>query len=204
MPIGGLIRAAINPTNLAAFAFGGPAGFMAAAAKTLITQIGMNAIQQLGQQLGVPQSMIDMAQASFAASTGMPNIARQEIRQAVSGLAEQFDLSPMQQGELQRAATQDLNNFISTLSESQEAREARAGGGRQGGNWLMALAEALGEKLDGMADELGDMAESLSKDDPSMTAKFGALSQQFGMMFNATSTAIKSIGEAMSNMARKQ
>ncbi|MBX7482742.1 hypothetical protein [Qipengyuania qiaonensis] len=204
MPIGGLIRAAINPTNLAMMALGGPAGFAAIATRTLVSQIGMNTIQQLGQSLGLPQSMIDMAQASFAASAGMPGLARQEVGQAVSGLADQFNLSPMQQGQLQRAAMDDLNNFVSSLSESREMKEARAGGSRGGGGWLMAIAETLGKELDQMAGDLETMAGNLSKDDPSETARFGALSQQFGMMFNATSTAIKAIGEAMSNMARKQ
>lgn len=199
----GVMGAVLNPVNLAQVAMG-PAGWASLATRTLVSQVAVNAIQQLGQRLGLPQPMIDMAQAQFAASAGMNGLARQNVREAVQGLSEQFNLSPMQQGDLQRAATQDLNNFISSLSESKEMKEAKAGGKSAGGNWLMALAETLGKKLDKMAGDLEDMAGKLSKDDPSLTAKFGALSQQFGMLFNATNTAIKAIGEAMGNMARKQ
>ncbi|WP_281253065.1 hypothetical protein [Sphingomonas spermidinifaciens] len=44
----------------------------------------------------------------------------------------------------------------------------------------------------------------MTKDDPKASAEFSVVSQQLSMLMNATSNAIKTVGEAMSNTARKQ
>lgn len=195
--------AGLNPMSIVATSVLGPFGPVAAQLTgQLASAIGQQIIQQLGQQLGVPQSAIDLAQGAFAGSMGDVRGQFTNVGDAVEQLGQFYGASPAQIGDVQREMEQAIDDFVSQLSEGRESREARAGGGR--GGWLMAIAETLGRELDKMADDLSDMAGQLSKDDPSMTAKFGALSQQFGMMFNATSTAIKAIGEAMSGMARKQ
>ena len=67
-----------------------------------------------------------------------------------------------------------------------------------------AQAKALGEELDRLGQDMQSRAESLKGDDASASAEFGVVSQQFSMLMNATNNAIKTIGEAMSNTARKQ
>jgi hypothetical protein len=47
------------------------------------------------------------------------------------------------------------------------------------------------------------MANQITDKTPSLTAKFGAKSQEFGIMMNAATNAIKTIGEAQANSARK-
>jgi hypothetical protein len=81
-----------------------------------------------------------------------------------------------------------------------------SGGAGAGGaaGWLRAMAEALGKKLDELADEMTEAAENIDKEDPSTSVRFQVISQQFGIVMNAASTAIKSVGEGMTSMARKQ
>ncbi len=204
MNIGGLLRSVINPVNLVQIAMG-PAGWAGLAMRTIGAQIGMNLIQQLGQKIGLPQPMIDMAQSAFASSAGMPGLARQNMQEAIQGIAQQFGLGFRDIASLERAAREDVDNGLNSLlaanSESQEQREARAS---RGGSWLMAIAETLGRKLDAKASKLEGMASKLDDDKPSATAKFSAESQRFSMLFNSTNTAIKTIGEAMSRSANKQ
>jgi hypothetical protein len=62
----------------------------------------MNLIQRLGQQIGLPQPMIDLAQSAFANSVGQPGLMRQNIGEAVRGFAQQMDLRPSEAGQLRR------------------------------------------------------------------------------------------------------
>lgn len=189
----------LNPVNLLATAALGPLGGIASQLiSQLASSIGQQIIQQLGESLGMPQSTIDFAQGAFAGSMGDASGAQMNFNEAIEALGSQFGASPTQIGQAQNDVQSAIDDFVGGLSEGEESKQARSGG------WLMAIATQLGKELDKMADDLEGMAGQLSKDDPSMTAQFGALSQQFGMMFNATSTAIKAIGEAMSGMARKQ
>lgn len=203
MGIGSIFSNVINPSSIAMLA-AGPAGWATLAAQSLMSAVGQQIIQQLGDQLGVPQSMIDLAQAQFAGSMGDFQGVRTNLNEAIEGFAGPMNAGPAQTGAAQSQMNDAVNNLVADLAESREAKEAKAGGAAGAGGWLMAIATTLGRELDQMAGDLEQMAGQLSKDDPSMTAQFGALSQQFGMMFNATSTAIKAIGEAMSGMARKQ
>jgi hypothetical protein len=80
------------------------------------------------------------------------------------------------------------------------------------GNWLVALAQALGAKsgehlkeMVKLGEQMGDMN---SKKDPEkyaeVQAMFQAESKIFGMFQEAISTMLKSIGEGLSSVARKQ
>jgi hypothetical protein len=80
------------------------------------------------------------------------------------------------------------------------------------GNWLVVLASALGkqagEHLKAMVDLGKEMGGMDSKENPEefaqMQAEFQAESQMFKMFQEAISTMIKSIGEGLSSVARKQ
>jgi len=47
------------------------------------------------------------------------------------------------------------------------------------------------------------MADQVTDKNPSMTTKFGAKSQEFSILMNSATNAIKTIGEGLSNSARK-
>ena len=128
--------------------------------------------------------------------------ASRNLSEAVQGAGNLFNADPSQVGQAERELQDVLNQQAASLAESREAREARASGGAR--SWLMALAQALGEKLDAKAAEVSSLADQITDDSPSITAKFGAASQEFNVLMNAATTAIKTLGEAMAGMARKQ
>lgn len=111
--------------------------------------------------------------------------------------------SPSEIGAAQRDSQQTLQDIQNELAQSDDVKAARAGNGKAPG-WLMAMAQMLGAKMDEMSNELTAMAKEISGGAASKGSEFTALSMQFNMLMNAASTSIKTIGEAMSNMARKQ
>jgi uncharacterized protein YukE len=199
-----------NPISLLATSMLGPiGGIVAQLAQQLISQVGQQLIQQLGQQLNLPQSAIDMAQGAFTSSIGDFQGSAQNLDEAIEQLGAEMGASPADIGGAQRDFQNMIRDIVSQMSESEEFKEAKASRGGRGGvpgapGWLMAMAKVLGEKLDKLADDMEQRAEAISEKDPSSSAEFGVVSQQFSMLMNATNNAIKTIGEALSNMARKQ
>lgn len=190
----------VNPTNVA-LAMTGPTGWLAIAGKTLLSSVGNQLIQNLGQDLGLPQSVIGMAQGVFAAYMGDDQGAIQDVTGAAQDFAQTLGASPVDQGNFASDINKALGNASASIAGGEEMKEARAGG--KGGSWLMALAEALGQKLDKMADDMNSMASQISDDKPSLTTLFSAKSQEFGILMNAATTAIKTIGDGLSAAARK-
>jgi hypothetical protein len=190
----------MNPTNVA-LAMTGPTGWAAIAAKTLMSSVGNQLIQNLGQDLGLPQSVISMAQGAFSAYMGDEQGAAQDVTSAAQNFAQTMGASPVDQGNFSSDINKALGNASASIAGGEEMKEARAGG--KGGSWLMALAEALGQKLDKMADDMNSMASQISDDKPSLTTLFSAKSQEFGILMNAATTAIKTIGDGLSAAARK-
>jgi len=91
------------------------------------------------------------------------------------------------------------------MSESDDFKDAKASRGRNGAQgWLMAMAKVLGQQLDDLGREMTNMASRITRDTPGLSAEFGVVSQQFGMLMNATNNAIKTAGEAMGKMASRQ
>lgn len=215
MPFNRIMGSVVNPINLAQIAMG-PAGWASLALRTIGSQIAMNAIQQLGQQLGLPQWSIDMVQANFASSIGMPGLARQEINQAVRGVADQFNLSPRDEAGLQQAAQFDVRDFMQQMERAIE-RGRTAGEGRSrsaaagGGSILEIIAEAMISAMHNKVGEMQDLARQMDNvkhqkgktDSVEINTKLQVATQEFSMMMNATNNMIKTIGEGLSTMARK-
>jgi hypothetical protein len=201
--VSSLLKSFINPATLMQLAMG-PAGWASLVAKTVMSAIGQQLIQKLGEQLGLPQSIIGLAQTAFSAASGTSGMPS-SVGGAVAQLAQQFSLSPTDQGSIQRQLDDTVNNMASSLSQSKEFKEARAGGGK---SWLMAIAEALGKQADKLSNELQVMSDKLGSGSKESQAsdnlKFGAKSQEFSQFFNAANTVIKTIGEALGTGSRKQ
>ena len=197
--LGGILKSVINPATLMQLAMG-PAGWASIAMKAVISAVGQQVIQQLGQQLGLPQSIISLAQNAFSAASG-----GQGAPSSIPQLAAQFGLSAMQEGQLQRSVDNAVNDMVSSLGEGKDFKEAKSTGGK---SWIMAIAEALGKQADKLAKEMDDMSAKLGSGDEKSRAsdnlKFGAKSQEFSMFFSSANTVIKSIGEALASGARKQ
>lgn len=115
--------------------------------------------------------------------------------------------------------TQGINVsvYVGDVASSglQRERDGVSGGGSK--SWLVAIAQAMGNALGTKAAKLVELSKKLdslagsSSDDQQAAkefqktmAEFQAESQLFSMMSNAFSTAVKSIGEGMTALARKQ
>ncbi|MEG3175322.1 hypothetical protein U1872_03710 [Sphingomonas sp. RB3P16] len=192
----------VNPANIL-LAASGPAGWATIAARSLMASVGQAVIQGLAEKLGLPQTTIDLAQGAFSGSIGDFQGAAQNLSDAASGFAAAAGGSPAEQGDFSREVDDAVNQLVSQLADGDDAKAARCGGKGGGGSWLMALAEALGHKLDKMANEMSNMADQITDKTPSATAKFGAKTQEFSILMNAATNAIKTVGEAEANTARK-
>lgn len=209
--LGGLMGSVFNPVTAMTQLAMGPAGWASLAVQLLGSAIGKQVIQQLGQQLGLPQGMINLAQNAFAAGTGTIG-GPSTIADAVSQLGQAFNLSPAQQGELQRAAEQDSRDMFEQLADAfksgkdmAEAKKAAAGGKR---SWLQVIADSMAEALDKKVEDMDKMAKALDKQGSNKSVKASTdlqvAGQEFSYLMNASSTVIKTIGEGLSSMARKQ
>lgn len=111
----------------------------------------------------------------------------------------------------------NVSVYVGDVASSGLQREKDGVAGSGGKSWLVAIAEAMGSALGKKAAELVKLSNELdqlagsSSDDQKdamkfqqTMAKFQAESQMFSMLSNAFSTAVKSIGEGMTSLARKQ
>jgi hypothetical protein len=106
---------------------------------------------------------------------------------------------------------------VGDIASSGMQREKDGVAGSGGKSWLVAIAQAMGNALGTKAAKLVELSHKLdslagkSSDDQKAAkefqktmAEFQAESQLFSMMSNAFSTAVKSIGEGMTALSRKQ
>jgi hypothetical protein len=223
--LGGVFKSLVNPATLLQLATG-PAGWASLAMRTIGTAIAQQVIQQLGQKLGLPSSVINMAQQAFAAASGTGDLGQQTISQAVNGLAKQFNLSPVQAGQLEQSANASAEKITSKLSQStiDEEGEVSAKGGKL--SFLVALAKAMGKLMDAKAAQMqkvsteisnavdgskageingvdGSKNSSESTKLSSQTALLQAYGQELSILSNAFSQTAKSFGEANTTNARK-
>jgi hypothetical protein len=217
----GITRSLINPMSLMQLAMG-PAGWASLAMKTIGSQIAMNVIQRLGQQMGLPQPMIDLAQAAFANASGQPGLARQNISEAVRGFVGQMDLRPSEAGAMQRELQGSGDKSFDKLMEIVGKYKKKAGGEEEeSGSFLVALAKAMGKVMDKKAAQIQEKSDTISaiaNSDTKTTSEEGkkeqqklssettllqAYSQELSFISNAATTAIKSIGEAQVTLGRK-
>jgi hypothetical protein len=196
--------------------FGGPIGAMIA---QLAKQVMTSVVDQVIDQLPTDQSTKDLLQAAFHAGMGDTAGAIQNAREFVDDIAQQSGASPSDQADAQRsiddfqeAMKQLLTQMVQQNSDSQDNGNdapvqngggAAGAGGAGGKGWLWAIAQALGKQCNQLADEMSAKADSLDAKDPKSVAEFQTITQQFSLLMNTTTNAIKSLGEAMANTARK-
>jgi hypothetical protein len=204
MPIGGLLGAAFNPASLIAVGFG-PAAPLALAVQTVYARVAMTAIQQFGQQMGLPQPMIDMAQAAFAQSAGLTSLFNQNLQQAASGLgirqfdsflgrvlgrestgfqnlretisnmAQQAGLSPTQQGQVSNTGDRLLETMMNFMRSNAQRDSEGEIAGGNGGGFLARMARALGKLLDNKINRMVQVSEQIGNQGNSNTSQLGEL-----------------------------
>lgn len=192
----------INPVSLLATAALGPmGGILSQLATQVLSQALQQVIQQAGDRMGLPQSAIELAQGDFTSSFGDVRGTAGNIQDAISELGQQTNASPSDIGDAQRAVG-DLIRQAGESMQLDEIKDAKGAGGAKG--WLRALAEALGRSADKAAEALEAKANNLDNASPSESAEYNADAQAFGMLMSAINNAIKTIGEGLNQMARKQ
>ena len=189
---------------------GGASLLVTTALKQVGLSIGDAILQKIGQGLGLPQPVIDMAQAAFHAEAGDPGGVTQNVQEAVDGLGAAAGLSPSDTGELQRTADEGVqnapdlaNDLVNGFGDNDTAQAVK------GKSLLVALAIAMGKVADKKMQQmyadtqkLGDLKQG-DKGYASITGEVQALGQEISMISNALNNAIKSIGDAGSTLARK-
>ncbi|UVO50031.1 hypothetical protein M0208_05665 [Sphingomonas sp. SUN019] len=77
--------------------------------------------------------------------------------------------------------------------------------GENPGTWFEALADAWGQTLDGQANRIEQMSNSVSQggDNPSQITQLTAESLKMSFLSNSSSSSIDSVGKALETMARK-
>jgi hypothetical protein len=117
------------------------------------------------------------------------------------------------EGASSASGNDDMENSAVQTALDQLGESCSEGEGKSGkGNWLVVLAQALGKQAGKHLKEMvklgNEMGSMDSKEKPEDFAEkqsmFQAESKMFGMFQEAVSTMIKSIGEGMSSVARKQ
>lgn len=213
-----------NPATIFGSMLGGPIGaIVAQALQQVVSQVVQEIIQKAGEQLGLPQQFIDMAQGAAAGSLGDSQGATRNLQEAISGFVGATGATGAAAGTLQREATSTVQEFINqqasdlaraAADEGAETSGRTAGTGGKGGSVLMRIALALGSAMDKKVDQMAanaDKLESMGEIDGKNTSQYQALSaemnalgQELKIVGEALNNTLKSIGEASSSLARKQ
>jgi hypothetical protein len=146
--------------------------------------------------------------ASFTFGTNFSTSDVTDLAKTVRAEANKVAGSDPETAKILDQLAAALTNALGQTGQSKHS----SGGGK---NWLEAIAQAMGDALGKLAQKLVDESTSLqnlagsaggngAQQFQAKMAEFQADSQIFGMLSNAFSNAIKSIGEGMSTMANKQ
>ncbi|MCF6211509.1 MAG: hypothetical protein L3K24_12765 [Gammaproteobacteria bacterium] len=123
--------------------------------------------------------------------------------------------------EAQDAVDNEYGDMLDNISQGICKDAAEKAEGKEGGNWLVALARGLSEVqvkfLDAAMENMDTMKnnsvdETKSKKDQAedrqefiqAQSEYQANMQMFNMMANMTATSLKSLGEGLTAIARKQ
>lgn len=219
MNIGGsnLFSSLINTAATAALASmtGGTSLLVQAALKSVMSAIGDQVLQQVGQQLGLPQSAIDLAQSGFHLQMGDAAGAASNLQDAIGGLNSAVGGSPFDAGQLNDAAQAATKQLIDFATSAAKGSDDAVGAGSGKDSFLVAFAKALGKAMDSKMGKMIDISKKIDQQTQSansnnkspviseLSAELQGLSQEVSILSAAMSNSIKSIGEASSQLARK-
>ncbi len=213
-----------NPATIFGTMMGGPIGaILAQALQQVVSQVVQEIIQKAGEQLGLPQQFIDMAQGAAAGGLGDSQGAARNLQEAISGFVGATGATGAAAGALEREAGNSVQNFIdeqaATMARNvgREASESSGSGTsatKARGSVLMKIALALGRAMDNKVDQMANKAtelESMGEITGKNTSKYNAasaemsaLGQELKIVGEALNNTLKSIGDASSSLARKQ
>jgi hypothetical protein len=150
------------------------------------------------------------ATSQLSSEAGMPKFIQDAVNkavdQALSGKSKETSNAATEQlGGDQATKTMSEKMSQQIVKDTVQARQDEIDEGSSGGkgSWLRALAKVLGKLADKLAKELEDKGKAMQSDKPSAIQEYQAIAQEFSMVMNMITNAIKSIGEGNANAARK-
>lgn len=206
--------------------FGGPIGSMIG---QMIGGMLDQALSGAMQNNGVGQEQQGQAQEAYRdayrqASGGLePNspAGGGSLSDQVDSFADAAGATEAERGDLQRqvADLQDMVNKLVTQANEADANSAQEGKPGKSDSWLVAIAKAMGGVAGKFAAEVVKLSQDMgnvktggsssqqqeaAKQMQQLNAEFQAQTQMLNLVSNSISTGLKSIGEAMTTIARKQ
>lgn len=185
--------------------------------------IAMSAANLLNGAVG---GALGNAVGSLIKESGMPSFLSGPIgnliKDVIGGLKQPSD--PDCDHQIKEHCHNDLQDFAEQIAKQicQQAREniesEECGGSSKGGkgkgadSWLIALAKAMGQIAGKHADKLNELSQKMDKaggggqasqEFMSAQSEFQAESQLFGMLQSSFTNVLKTLGEGLTQMARK-
>jgi hypothetical protein len=184
----------------------------AALGQQLLSQVATQAFSSALDQLGVGGPLKDLALNAFsegaAGSADGAGIFDQELLDTVRNAANHQGADGQYTGELDRAQQDLAKDITQFLAESYGRKDAEGSGGSD--SWLVAMAKAMGRMAGDKAQKMKDLStklEGLDQDAKEYNETLFELqgsSQEYNLMTSAFSQVIKSVGEGLAQLARKQ
>lgn len=206
--------------------FGGPLGSMIGQAlgnmvQGAVGEATSQAVDTLQKEHGMPKFLADMVKSKISEAIqglqdgGVDQGTQEQVNNSTRGGREEFVQSMAD--DIVKSVMDNMAKMRKDgLEASDEDRaQAKRGGKKGSGSWLEALAKAMGEQLgkkaakmvelgDKIASTAGGEGKEAAKANAEATTEMQATSQMFNLMQSAFSNAIKSIGEGLTQMSRKQ
>jgi hypothetical protein len=217
--LSGLLKT-VAPLALTALTGGAAAPLMAMAMKSIAAEIAKMAIGYIAQQLQASPGDTNRAFASIDDNFGTRG---RSARQDIETFGQAVGASPAEIGEAQSRFDAGMKNMTDYLDQhfkdmSPESKE-KARGKK---SWLQVLADGMTKVLDASLQKIsektttltdlqkkaggltGDAASKNTAATTSAQQEFMVANQEFNVLMSSMNTAIKTIGEGLANMARKQ
>jgi hypothetical protein len=155
-----------------------------------------NAMSQLSSQLGMPKFIADAVKGLVDQifGGGKKDTSSEASGQMSGKYGDAMD-------KFSESITKQIVDDVKQAREEQEQAVGGSGGGKKG--WLRALAQALGKVADKAAKELETMGKNINKENPSEMLDYQAATQEFNLMMQTFTNAVKTIGEANGQAVRK-
>jgi hypothetical protein len=193
--------------------FGGPIGAMIGQAvgnllQEAVGKAAKETVDHMQKNHGMPKFLADQAKSRIDECIASQ---RKDVPQEATDCARERFGGPIR----------DFGNDLSSSMCRHASRGFEEEGGG-GGGWLQAIAKAMGKTLGEKAAKMvelseemsaksaeganleGDKAKQNANEFNQLMTKFQATGQEYSMLNNVFSTAIKALGESLSSMARKQ
>jgi hypothetical protein len=174
--------------------------------------IGMSLMNMFGPMLG---QAVNGAMSQLCQEAGMPKFIADMVgdlaQQAITQMQQQNPSDPQCDQHVQDQWGGEMNDFASQfckgiVDDAINNMSHKPNRGAQ--SWFEAVASALGNALNAQADKVNQLSQAVegknSTDDPKAFTDLQAASQRMSFMMSAADQVIKTLGEALGTMARKQ